>query len=80
MPCRNCGREPANRPRGLCMTCYYDRRIRERWPPLGWDGQGSGIGVGLWSVPAPDVPTDVRQAVAWTFGEEEMSYAPEQQT
>jgi hypothetical protein len=32
MKCRHCHRIPANRPRGLCWTCYYTPGIRARYP------------------------------------------------
>jgi hypothetical protein len=32
MLCRNCGRIPPSRPRGLCWSCYYRPGVRERFP------------------------------------------------
>ena len=32
MMCRHCNRTNANRPRGLCWTCYYTPGIRELYP------------------------------------------------
>jgi hypothetical protein len=32
MICRNCGERVANRPRGLCWTCYYTAGVRDRYP------------------------------------------------
>ena len=32
MLCRNCNRGNANRPRGLCWSCYYRPGVRERFP------------------------------------------------
>jgi hypothetical protein len=32
MMCRHCGRTPANRPRGLCWTCYYTPGVRQQYP------------------------------------------------
>jgi hypothetical protein len=32
MGCRHCGHGPANRPRGLCWTCYYTPGLRDRYP------------------------------------------------
>ena len=32
MLCRNCGRIRANRPRGLCWSCYYRPGVREQFP------------------------------------------------
>ena len=33
MVCRHCRRHAANRPRGLCWTCYYTPGVRERYAP-----------------------------------------------
>ena len=33
MVCRHCGRGRANRPRGLCWTCYYTPGVRDRYAP-----------------------------------------------
>jgi len=32
MLCRNCNRVRANRPRGLCWSCYYTPGVRELYP------------------------------------------------
>jgi len=32
MLCRHCQRVRANRPRGLCWSCYYTPGVRERYP------------------------------------------------
>jgi hypothetical protein len=32
MLCRNCKRVRANRPRGLCWSCYYRPGVRDRFP------------------------------------------------
>jgi hypothetical protein len=32
MMCRNCQRVRANRPRGLCWSCYYSPGVREKYP------------------------------------------------
>ncbi len=32
MLCRSCNRNNANRPRGLCWSCYYRPGVRERFP------------------------------------------------
>jgi len=32
MLCRHCNRIKANRPRGLCWSCYYTPGVRERFP------------------------------------------------
>lgn len=30
--CRHCMKKNANRPRGLCWTCYYTPGVREMYP------------------------------------------------
>jgi hypothetical protein len=32
MLCRNCNRVSANRPRGLCWSCYYRPGVRDHFP------------------------------------------------
>jgi hypothetical protein len=32
MLCRHCGQSRANRPRGLCWSCYYTPGRREQYP------------------------------------------------
>jgi hypothetical protein len=32
MLCRHCNAHKANRPRGLCWTCYYTPGVREKFP------------------------------------------------
>ena len=32
MLCRHCNRSHANRPRGLCWSCYYAPGVRDRYP------------------------------------------------
>lgn len=32
MICRHCQRNKANRPRGLCWSCYYRPGIRDQYP------------------------------------------------
>lgn len=32
MVCRHCSHGSANRPRGLCWTCYYTPGLRDRYP------------------------------------------------
>jgi hypothetical protein len=34
MLCRHCQRARANRPRGLCWSCYYRPGVRDRYPSL----------------------------------------------
>jgi hypothetical protein len=37
--CRHCCRVPANRPRGLCWSCFYKPGVRDQYPPVklcGW--------------------------------------------
>ncbi|MSR32472.1 MAG: hypothetical protein EXR99_13315 [Gemmataceae bacterium] len=46
MLCRSCNRTRANRPRGLCYSCYYKPEVRERFPSTSKFAQrGKGIGV-----------------------------------
>jgi hypothetical protein len=32
MLCRHCGGHEANRPRGLCWSCYYRPGVRDQYP------------------------------------------------
>lgn len=32
MICRHCQKKPANRPRGLCWSCYYRPSVKEAYP------------------------------------------------
>jgi hypothetical protein len=32
MLCRNCGKVPPSRPRGLCWSCYYQPGVRDQFP------------------------------------------------
>jgi len=44
MICRSCQLRRANRPRGLCWTCYYTDGARERYPSTSKFGRrGAGI-------------------------------------
>jgi hypothetical protein len=52
--CRNCNDMVANRPRGLCWSCYYTPGVRERFTPLSKHGcRGTGHSGSL----PPDSPT-----------------------
>lgn len=52
--CRHCERVPANRPRGLCWTCYYSPGVRERYPSTSkFARRGLGNFNGLSSLPPP---------------------------
>lgn len=37
--CRHCKRKPACRSRGLCWTCFYDRKIRDQYPTQKYRGR-----------------------------------------
>jgi len=39
MLCRHCHRVEANRPRGLCWSCYYTPGLRELYPSTSKFGQ-----------------------------------------
>ncbi len=39
MMCRHCQRVRANRPRGLCWSCYYTPGLRELYPSTSKYGQ-----------------------------------------
>jgi len=45
---------PACRPRRLCWTCYYTRKIRELYPPT---GAPFGLGLDPRRRPLPPYPT-----------------------
>ena len=44
MLCRHCDRNPVNRPRGLCWSCFYSPGVRERYPPAASANRGLGKG------------------------------------
>ncbi len=57
MLCRHCQRKKANRPRGLCWTCYYTPGLRDRFASTSkFARRGVGNFNGL--PPLPDQPTD----------------------
>jgi hypothetical protein len=54
--CRHCNQHKANRPRGLCWTCYYCPGVRERYGPVSKYGRR---GVSIENVSRPPLePTD----------------------
>src|SRR5262245_17841287 len=56
MMCRNCQKTKANRPRGLCWTCYYTAGVREKFPSTSKFAR-RGIGNFNGTAPLPDQPT-----------------------
>ncbi len=54
--CRHCGKSKANRPRGLCWTCYYKPGLRDNYPSTSKYGR-RGLGHYFKSAPPPPVPT-----------------------
>jgi len=50
--CRRCGHCRANRPRGLCWSCFYTPGVREQYPPTGPSGR-RGVGYQHNSLPRP---------------------------
>lgn len=68
--CIHCGREPANRPRGLGWNCYYKTGVRDRYPPTDggrWARNGPGQrvrGLALPATPTAALPgTEAKMAV-----------------
>lgn len=55
--CRNCCRRQANRPRGLCWSCYYTPSVRDRYESTSKFGR-RGLHNGHHNAPLP-VPTTV---------------------
>lgn len=55
--CLHCGREPANRPRGLGYRCFYTPGVRAQYPPTDLKFAYRGYGVGNSDPPAPACPT-----------------------
>jgi hypothetical protein len=41
--CRHCDRNPVNRSRGLCWSCFYTPGVRERYPPVAHGKRGLGM-------------------------------------
>jgi hypothetical protein len=56
MICRHCRRNPVNRPRGLCWSCYYAPGLRDRYPSTSKFAR-RGIGVGTTRTPPASAPT-----------------------
>jgi hypothetical protein len=54
MICRHCEKTPANRPRGLCWSCYYTPGVRELYPSACVRGIEDFLG----KAPLPPAPTD----------------------
>lgn len=57
MLCRYCRRKRANRPRGLCWTCYYTPGLRDLFPSTSKFAR-RGVGNFYGQPPLPDEPTD----------------------
>jgi hypothetical protein len=54
--CRHCNRVKANRPRGLCWSCYYTPGVREQFPSTSKFAQ-RGIDDFNGHAPLPPLPT-----------------------
>jgi hypothetical protein len=54
--CRHCVHSWANRPRGLCWSCYYLPGVRDLYPSTSKHGR-RGVGNGFRNAPAPSCPT-----------------------
>jgi hypothetical protein len=59
MLCRHCHRAPANRPRGLCWTCYYTPGLRDLYPSTSKFGR-RGLDDFNGEAPLPLAPTRAR--------------------
>ena len=57
MLCRHCHKAPITRPRRLCWVCYYEPRIRERYPSTSKFGR-RGVGNFCGNAPLPAFPTE----------------------
>ena len=58
--CKHCRTHKANRPRGLCWTCYYTPVIRARYDWRNVGGSGNrGISNGNFDPPPCPEPTSV---------------------
>jgi hypothetical protein len=55
-PCRHCGAENVNRPRGLCWSCYYTPGVRQLYPSAARP-HGHGVTRPHDARPLPDHPT-----------------------
>jgi hypothetical protein len=56
MLCRNCQKSNANRPRGLCWTCYYTPGVRKNFPSTSKFAR-RGLGNFNGNAPLPEQPT-----------------------
>ena len=56
MLCRHCQRVPANRPRGLCWSCYYTPGVRQQYPSTSRYAH-RGLGDFTGQTPPPGQPT-----------------------
>lgn len=56
--CRHCNERKANRPRGLCWTCYHSD-AREKYSVSEHLGANRGISLGNRTPGLPETPTDV---------------------
>lgn len=54
MLCQHCDRNPVQRSRGLCWSCFYSPGVRERYPP----GHRYRRGIGTTRKRLPCEPTD----------------------
>ncbi len=54
--CRHCHQKRANRPRGLCWSCYYTPGVREQHPSTSKFAR-QGVRDRLGKVPLPAEPT-----------------------
>lgn len=57
LPCRNCGKIPSGRPRGLCGSCYRSPDIRKRFDSVSKFGR-RGVADNYCPVRLPEFPTD----------------------
>lgn len=52
--CRHCNRNRANRPRGLCWSCYYTPGVKDCYPLNGkYTTRGFGLTTGAGATPEP---------------------------
>jgi hypothetical protein len=56
MLCRHCHRVQANRPRGLCWSCYYTPGLRDLYPSTSKFGR-RGLDDFYGEAPLPPLPT-----------------------
>lgn len=50
--CRNCHQKKANRPRGLCWSCYYKPGVRDEYPSTSKYARRGVGGIGSYKLPA----------------------------